>query len=150
MTFDELYADAISKIKQDPVSFVWNNCIKKHDDQEFAVITYPKEGKYPKYFIECLYYLKLDISEICYGSSTEALLLQNHNEAKFTDKQKEGIQKIIAYFGCKQLNPIKEKRIHIKGSKLLLNSAYVHSTLTLMGMCCDQIYKHLFPEKQNN
>ena len=148
MTFDEIYARELKKIKQDPVSFVWNNCIKKHDDQEFMVITYPKEGKYPKYFIECLYFLRFDISEIKYGSSTDAILLQNHNNAKFTDEQKDGIQKIIAYFGCRQLNPIKEKRIHIKGSKLLLDSAYVHSTLTLMGMCCDQIYKHLFPEAQ--
>lgn len=70
MTFDEIYARELKKIKQDPVSFVWNNCIKKHDDQEFMVITYPKEGKYPKYFIECLYFLRFDISEIKYGSST--------------------------------------------------------------------------------
>lgn len=35
MTFDEIYARELKKIKQDPVSFVWNNCIKKHDDQEF-------------------------------------------------------------------------------------------------------------------
>ncbi len=140
MTFDELYTEAIDKIKQDPVSFVWNNCIKKHDDQEFIVITFPKEGKYPKYFIECLYYLSLDISEIKYGSSTDAILLQNHKDAKFTDKQKEGIQKIIVYFGCRQLTPIKEKRIHIKGSKLLLDGAYAHSGLTLMGIGCAQIY----------
>ena len=126
MTFDEIYARELKKIKQDPVSFVWNNCIKKHDDQEFMVITYPKEGKYPKYFIECLYFLLFDISEIKYGSSTDAILLQNHNNAKFTD----------------------EKRIHIKGSKLLLDSMYAHSVITLMGMCCDQIYKHLFPEAQ--
>lgn len=39
MTFDEIYARELKKIKQDPVSFVWNNCIKKHDDQEFMVIT---------------------------------------------------------------------------------------------------------------
>lgn len=38
------------------------------------VITYPKEGKYPKYFIECLYFLRFDISEIKYGSSTDAIL----------------------------------------------------------------------------
>ena len=148
MTFDEIYARELKKIKQDPVSFVWNNCIKKHDDQEFMVITYPKECKYPKYFIECLYFLRFDISEIKNGSSTDAILLQNHNNAKFTDEQKDGIQKIIAYFGCRQLNPIKEKRIHIKGSKLLLDSMYAHSVITLMGMCCDQIYKHLFPEAQ--
>ncbi len=42
MTFDEIYARELKKIKQDPVSFVWNNCIKKHDDQEFMVITYLK------------------------------------------------------------------------------------------------------------
>lgn len=52
MTFEEIYTIAIDKIKQDPVSYVWNNYIKKHDDQEFIVITRPKmeEGKYPKYF----------------------------------------------------------------------------------------------------
>ena len=150
MTFEEIYTKAIDEIKQDPVSYVWNNYIKKHDDQEFIVITKPKmeDGKYPKYFLECLYILRLDISEIKYGSSTDAILLQNHNNAKFTDEQKDGIQKIIAYFGCRQLNPIKEKRIHIKGSKLLLDSMYAHSVITLMGMCCDQIYKHLFPEAQ--
>ena len=150
MTFEEIYTKAIDEIKQDPVSYVWNNYIKKHDDQEFIVITKPKmeDGKYPKYFLECLYILRLDISEIKYGSSTDALLLQNHNNAKFTDEQKDGIQKIIAYFRCRQLNPIKEKRIHIKGSKLLLDSMYAHSVITLMGMCCDQIYKHLFPEAQ--
>ena len=69
------------------------------------VITYPKEGKYPKYFIECLYFLRFDISEIKYGSSTDAILLQNHNNAKFTDEQKDGIQKIIAYFGCREKDP---------------------------------------------
>ena len=150
MTFEEIYTKAIDEIKQDPVSYVWNNYIKKHDDQEFIVITKPKmeDGKYPKYFLECLYILRLDISEIKYGSSTDAILLQNHNNAKFTDEQKDDIQKIIAYFGCRQLNPIKEKRIHIKGSKLLLDSMYAHSVITLMGMCCDQIYKHLFPEAQ--
>ena len=150
MTFEDIYTKAIDEIKQDPVSYVWNNYIKKHDDQEFIVITKPKmeDGKYPKYFLECLYILRLDISEIKYGSSTDAILLQNHNNAKFTDEQKDGIQKIIAYFGCRQLNPIKEKRIHIKGSKLLLDSMYAHSVITLMGMCCDQIYKHLFPEAQ--
>ena len=150
MTFEEIYTKAIDEIKQDPVSYVWNNYIKKHDDQEFIVITKPKmeDGKYPKYFLECLYILRLDISEIKYGTSTDAILLQNHNVAKFSDRQKDGIQKIIAYFGCRQLNPIKEKRIHIKGSKLLLDSMYAHSVITLMGMCCDQIYKHLFPEAQ--
>ena len=150
MTFDEIYARELKKIKQDPVSFVWNNCIKKHDDQEFIVITKPKmeDGKYPKYFLECLYILRLDISEIKYGTSTDAILLQNHNVAKFSNRQKDGIPKIIAHFGCRQLIPIKEKRIHIKGSKLLLDSMYAHSVITLMGMCCDQIYKHLFPEAQ--
>ena len=48
MTFDEIYARELKKIKQDPVSFVWNNCIKKHDDQELMLITYPNEGKFPK------------------------------------------------------------------------------------------------------
>lgn len=50
------------------VSYVWNNYIKKHDDQEFIVITKPKmeDGKYPKYFLDGLYILRLDISEIKY------------------------------------------------------------------------------------
>ncbi len=84
MTFEEIYTKAIDEIKQDPVSYVWNNYIKKHDDQEFIVITKPKmeDGKYPKYFLECLYILRLDISEIKYGTSTDAILLQNHNVAK--------------------------------------------------------------------
>lgn len=74
MTFEEIYTKAIDEIKQDPVSYVWNNYIKKHDDQEFIVITKPKmeDGKYPKYFLECLYILRLDISEIKYGTSTDA------------------------------------------------------------------------------
>ena len=57
MTFEEIYTKAIDEIKQDPVSYVWNNYIKKHDDQEFIVITKPKmeDGKYPKYFLEFLY-----------------------------------------------------------------------------------------------
>ena len=148
MTFDEIYARELKKIKQDPVSFVWNNCIKKHDDQEFMVITYPKEGKYPKYFIECLYFLRFDISEIKYGSSTDAILLQNHNVAKFSDRQKDGIPKIIAHFGCRQLNPIKENRIHIKDSKRLLDSLYDHSPVSLLGMAYEQIYKRLFPEEK--
>lgn len=59
------------------------------------VITYPKEGKYPKYFIECLYFLRFDISEIKYGSSTDAILLQNHNNAKFTDEQKMVFRKSL-------------------------------------------------------
>lgn len=86
MTFEEIYTKAIDEIKQDPVSYVWNNYIKKHDDQEFIVITKPKmeDGKYPKYFLECLYILRLDISEIKYGTSTDAILLQNHNVAKFS------------------------------------------------------------------
>ena len=148
MTFDEIYARELKKIKQDPVSFVWNNCIKKHDDQEFMVITYPKEGKYPRYFIECLYFLRFDISEIKYGSSTDAILLQNHNNAKFTDEQKDGIPQIIAHFGCRQLNPIKENRIHIKDSKRLLDSLYAHSPVSLLGMAYEQIYKRLFPEEK--
>ena len=148
MTFDEIYARELKKIKQDPVSFVWNNCIKKHDAQEFMVITYPKEGKYPKYFIECLYFLRFDISEIKYGTSTDAILLQNHNVAKFSDRQKDGIPKIIAHFGCRQLNPIKENRIHIKDSKRLLDSLYDHSPVSLLGMTYEQIYKRLFPEEK--
>lgn len=148
MTFDEIYARELKKIKQDPVSFVWNNCIKKHDDQEFMVITYPKEGKYPKCFIECLYFLRFDISEIKYGSSTDAILLQNHNVAKFSDRQKDGIPKIIAHFGCRQLNPIKENRIHIKDSKRLLDSLYDHSPVSLLGMAYEQIYKRLFREEK--
>ena len=148
MTFDEIYARELKKIKQDPVSFVWNNCIKKHDDQEFMVITYPKEGKYPKYFIECLYFLSFDISEIKYGTSTDAILLQNHNVAKFSNRQKDGIPKIIAHFGCRQLNPIKENRIHIKDSKRLLDSLYDHSPVSLLGMAYEQIYKRLFSEEK--
>lgn len=150
MTFEEMYTKAIDKIKQAPVSFVWNNCIKKHDDQEFIVITRPKmeEGKYPKYFLECLYILRLDISEIKYGSSTDAILLQNHNAAKFSDKQKDGIEKIIAHFGCRQLKAIKENRIHIKGSKRLLDSLYAHAPVFLLGMAYEQIYKRLFPEEK--
>ena len=148
MTFDEIYARELKKIKQDPVSFVWNNCIKKHDDQEFMVITYPKEVKYPKYFIECLYFLRFDISEIKYGTSTDAILLQNHNVAKFSDRQKDGIPKIIAHFGCRQLNPIKENRIYIKDSKRLLDSLYDHSPVSLLGMAYEQIYKRLFPEEK--
>ena len=150
MTFDEMYARELKKVKQDPVSFVWNNCIKKHDDQEFIVITRPKmeDGKYPKYFLESLYILRLDISEIKYGSSTDAFLLQNHNVSKFSDRQKDGISKIIAHFGCRQLNPIKENRIHIKDSKRLLDSLYAHSPVYLLGMAYEQIYKRLFPEEK--
>ena len=148
MTFDEIYARELKKIKQDPVSFVWNNCIKKHEHREFMVITYPKECKYPKYFIECLYFLRFDISEIKYGTSTDAILLQNHNVAKFSDRQKDGIPKIIAHFGCRQLNSIKENRIHIKDSKRLLDSLYAHSPVSLLGMAYEQIYKRLFPEER--
>ena len=150
MTFEEIYTKAIDKIKQDPVSYVWNNYIKKHDDQEFIVITMPKleEGKYPKYFLECLYILRLDISEIKYGSSTDAILLQNHNVAKFSDKQKGGIEKVIAHFGCRQFKTIKENRIHIKGSKRLLDSLYNHSPVSLLGMAYEQIYKRIFPEEK--
>ena len=149
MTFEEMYTHAINKIKQDPVPYVWNNYIKKHDDQEFIVITRPKteDGKYPKYFLECLYILRLDISEIKYGASTDAILLQNHNVAKFSDRQKDGIPKIIAHFGCRQLNPIKENRIHIKDSKRLLDSLYAHAPVWLLGMAYEQIYKRLFPEE---
>ena len=149
MTFEEMYTQAINKIKQNPVPYVWNNCIKKHDDQEFIVITRPKteDGKYPKYFLECLYILRLDISEIKYGASTDAILLQNHNVAKFSDRQKDGIPKIIAHFGCRQLNPIKENRIHIKDSKRLLDSLYAHAPVWLLGMAYEQIYKRLFPEE---
>ena len=150
MTFEEIYTKAIDEIKQDPVSYVWNNYIKKHDDQEFIVITKPKmeDGKYPKYFLECLYILRLDISEIKYGTSTDAILLQNHNVAKFSNRQKDGIPKIIANFGCRQLNPIKENRIHIKDSKRLLDSLYAHSPVSLLGMAYEQIYKRLFPEEK--
>ena len=150
MTFEEMYTKAIDKIKQDPVSLVWNNCIKKHDDQEFIVITRPKMGedKYPKYFLECLYILRLDISEIKYGSATDAILLQNHNSAKFSDKQKDGIEKIIAHFGCRQLKPIKENRIHIKDSERLLDSLYAHAPVWMLGMAYEQIYKRLFPEEK--
>ncbi len=150
MTFEEMYTQAINKIKQNPVSYIWKNYIKKHDDQEFIVITRPKleEGKYPKYFLECLYILRFDISEIKYGATIDAILLQNHNAAKFSDRQKEGILKIIAHFGCRQLNPIKENRIHIKGSKRLLDSLYAHAPVWLLGMAYEQIYKRLFPEEK--
>ena len=107
-----------------------------------------EDGKYPKYFLECLYILRLDISEIKYGGSTNALLLQNHNIAKFTDKQKDGIEKIIAHFGCRQLKPIKENRIHIKGSERLLDSLYDHSPVSLLGMVYEQLFKRLFPEEK--
>ena len=149
MTFEEMYTQAINKIKQNPVPYVWNNYIKKHDDQEFIVITRPKteDGKYPKYFLECLYILRLDISEIKYGASTDAILLQNHNVAKFSDRQKDGIPKIIAHFGCRQLNPIKENRIHINDSKRLLDSLYAHAPVWLLGMAYEQIYKRLFPKE---
>ncbi len=148
MTFEEMYTQAINKIKQNPVPYVWNNYIKKHDDQEFIVITRPKteDGKYPKYFLECLYILRLDISEIKYGASTDAILLQNHNVAKFSERQKDGIPKIIAHFGCRRLNPIKENRIHIKDSKRLLDSLYAHAPVWMLGMAYEQIYKRLFPE----
>lgn len=148
MTFEEMYTHAINKIKQDPVPYIWNNYIKKHDDQVFIVITRPKseDGKYPEYFLECLFILRLDISEIKYGASTDAILLQNHNAAKFSDRQKDGIPKIIAHFGCRQLNPIKENRIHIKGSKRLLDSLYAHAPVFLLGMAYEQIYERLFPE----
>ncbi len=149
MTFEEMYTQAINKIKQNPVSYIWKNYIKKHDDQEFIVITKPKmkEGKYPKYFLECLYILRFDISEIKYGASTDAILLQNHNAAKFSERQKEGIPKIIAHFGCRQLNSIKENRIHIKDSKRLLDSLYAHAPVFLLGMAYEHIYKNLFPEE---
>ena len=152
MTFEEINTKAIDEIKQDPVSFVWNNYIKKHDDQEFIVITKPKmeDGKYPKYFLECLYILRLDISEIKYGTSTDAILLQNHNVAKFSDRQKDGIPKIIAHFGCRQLNSIKENRIHIKDSKRLLDSLYAHSPVSLLGMAYDRSIKGFFLRRRNN
>ena len=38
MTFEEIYTKAIDEIKQDPVSFVWNNYIKKHDDQPHGAL----------------------------------------------------------------------------------------------------------------
>ena len=70
------------------VSYVWNNYIKKHDDQEFIVITKPKmeDGKYPKYFLECLYILRLDISEIKYGSVT--LIVQDGVVIQIERKEK--------------------------------------------------------------
>ena len=34
MTFEEIYTKAIDEIKQDPVSYVWNNYIKKQGSLE--------------------------------------------------------------------------------------------------------------------
>lgn len=151
MTFEEIYTKAIDEIKQDPVSYVWNNYIKSmmirslllSQNQRWKMVNTLNTSQ--SVFTYCvLISVKLNMEPQLMPSCCRIITQLNLVIGKRWYSQ------IIAHFGCRQLIPIKENRIHIKDSKRLLDSLYDHSPVSLLGMAYEQIYKRLFLRRRNN